>query len=119
MRSFFNHAALAIVCMLCVVFYPGCKKQDIKLTTTDDVNIVDYMRRHPDQFSEFVKILDRVNVSPFLNAYGSYTVFAPTNDAIKLYLTKIGKTSTNDLDTESLLGLTRMHIIHDTVSHNT
>ncbi len=116
MKQFFKYLRLAVFCLVMIAFYSGCKKNDIKLTTTDDVNIVDYMRRYPDQFSEFVKILDRVNVSPFLNAYGAYTVFAPTNDAIKLYLTKIGKNSTDDMDTATLLSIVRLHIIQDTIS---
>ncbi len=94
----------------------GCKKQSITLTTTSDVNIVDYLRKYPDQFSEYVKILDRTNISPFLNAYGTYTVFAPTNDAIRSYLTEIGKKSTDDLDTAALKNLCRLHIIQDTIS---
>ncbi len=94
----------------------GCQKQHIKLTTTDDVNIVDYMRRYPDKFSEFLKVLDRTNISPFLNAYGTYTCFAPTNDAFKLYLQQIGKSSTDALDTAQLLSLCRLHLIQDTLS---
>jgi uncharacterized surface protein with fasciclin (FAS1) repeats len=74
--------------LLILTVLSGCKKQYLTLTTTEDVNIVDYMRKYPDQFSEYVKILDRTNISPFLNAYGTYTAFAPTNDAIKAYLVK-------------------------------
>lgn len=96
--------------------FTGCKKQSITLTTTEDVNIVDYLRKYPDQFSEYVKILDRTNISPFLNAYGAYTAFAPTNDAIKSYLTEIGKKSTDDLDTATLKDICRLHIIQDTIS---
>ena len=116
MKLFFKYTSVILICLLAIVFYPGCKKHDIKQTTTEDVNIVDYMRRYPDKFSEFVKILDRTNVSPFLNAYGAYTVFAPTNDAIRLYLQQVGKTSTDDIDTASLLAITRLHIIQDTIS---
>ena len=116
MKSFFKYIGIITICWLAIGFYAGCKKHDIKQTTTEDVNIVDYMRRYPDKFSEFLKILDRTNVSPFLNAYGAYTVFAPTNDAFKAYLLGIGKTSTDQLDTASLLALTRLHIIQDTIS---
>ena len=116
MKQVFKYIGVLTICLLAFVFYPGCKKHDIKQTTTSDVNIVDYMRRYPEQFSEFVKILDRTNVSPFLNAYGTYTVFAPTNDAFKLYLQQVGKTSTDQIDTATLLSLVRLHIIQDTIS---
>ena len=102
--------------LLMITALSGCKKQSITLTTTEDVNIVDYLRKYPDQFSEYIKILDRTNISPFLNAYGTYTAFAPTNDAIKSYLVEIGKTSTDDIDTATLKNLCRLHIIQDTIS---
>jgi uncharacterized surface protein with fasciclin (FAS1) repeats len=103
-------------CLILISIFSGCKRQNLTLTTTDDVNIVDYLRRYPDQFSEFVKILDRTNISPFLNAYGAYTTFAPTNDAIKSYLVEIGKTSTDQLDEVALKNMCRLHIIQDTIS---
>jgi uncharacterized surface protein with fasciclin (FAS1) repeats len=110
--------SLSALC-LAILLIAGCRKQDIRETTTDDVNIVDYMRRYPEQFSEYIKILDRTNISPFLNAYGTYTVFAPTNDAIKLYLQEVGKGSSDEIDTADLKNLARLHIINDTLATQT
>jgi uncharacterized surface protein with fasciclin (FAS1) repeats len=93
----------------------ACKKQQFDLLTTTDVNIVDYLRKSPDQYSELVKALDKTNISPFLNAYGTYTLFAPTNDAFKIYLKEIGKNSVDDVDVTVLRDLLRLHIISDTV----
>ena len=111
-----------IVIVLCfcsavtISMFTGCKKTPLAYTTTSDVNIVDYLRLYPQKYSEFVKILDRTNISPFLNAYGAYTVFAPTNSAIKLYLQKIGKSSTDLLDTASLAKICKFHLISDTIT---
>jgi uncharacterized surface protein with fasciclin (FAS1) repeats len=116
MKQFSKLTVLVPAFLLMLVFIIGCKKNNIRELTTEDTNIVDYMRKYPDQFSEFVKILDRTHISPFLNAYGTYTVFAPTNDAIKLYLQQIGKSSTDELDSAALLSVVRMHIIQDTIS---
>lgn len=57
-----------------------------------------YLSKH-DQYSEYVKLLKQVPVSPIskttvyqlLAARGNYTVFAPTNDAIQLYLDSLVK----------------------------
>jgi len=103
-------------CLIMLLYNTSCRKTQYTFLTTTDVNMVDYMRRYPDQFSELVKILDRTNISPFLNAYGTYTCFAPNNDAIKLYLKQIGKSSTDDLDTATLKALCRIHLVHDTIS---
>lgn len=110
---------IAVVCLcgtIVTATLSGCKKQALDYSTTSDVNIVDYLRKYPEQFSEYVKILDRTNISPFLNAYGAYTCFAPTNDAFKLYLKQIGKTSTDDLDTVALSNIIKLHLIIDTIS---
>ena len=107
---------MAVVACLALFALFSCKKTTIEMSTTEDTNIVDYLRKHPDQFSELVKILDRTNVSPFLNAYGTYTIFAPTNDAISLYLKQIGKTSTDQIDDASLLNVVRFHLLQDTIS---
>jgi uncharacterized surface protein with fasciclin (FAS1) repeats len=109
-------AGTVTVILAMVLAFFSCKKPDLKISTTEDANIVDYMRKNPNQFSEFVKILDRTEVSPYLNAYGAYTVFAPTNDAIKLYLQSIGKTSSDDIDTATLKKMVKFHIIQDTIS---
>ncbi len=93
----------------------ACKKQQFDLLTTSDVNIVDYLRKSPEQYSELIKALDKTNISPFLNAYGTYTLFAPTNEAFKIYLKEIGKTSVDEVDVNVLKDLLRLHIINDTI----
>jgi uncharacterized surface protein with fasciclin (FAS1) repeats len=102
-------------CLLLLLNIVACKKQNYELLTTSDVNIVDYLRRYPDKYSELVKALDRTNISPFLNAYGAYTCFAPTNDAFKIYLKDIGKNSVDDIDTATLKNVLRLHLINDTI----
>ena len=60
--------------------------------------ITDYLREHA-QFSEYYKLLGEMPVSKMssttclqlLSARGHYTVFAPTNDAIQLYLDTLVK----------------------------
>lgn len=115
-KHLFNLGVICIAFVLAVLSLTGCKKQHIDYTTTTDVNIVDYLRRYPDQYSEFVKMLDRTNISPFLNAYGAYTCFAPTNAAVKAYLKKIGKNSTDEIDTATLKNICKLHLIQDTIT---
>lgn len=45
----------------------------------------EYLDKNPKLFSEFTRMLDTTGVMGLLKAYGVYTVFAPTNDAIKDY----------------------------------
>ena len=42
----------------------------------------EYLRKHPDSYSEFTRLLDTTNVMSLLNTYGTYTCFAPDNKAM-------------------------------------
>ena len=56
--------------------------------------IISYLQDYPDSYSEYVALLDSVKVSDFsqssmsqlLSARGNYTCFAPTNEAVQLFL---------------------------------
>jgi uncharacterized surface protein with fasciclin (FAS1) repeats len=62
-------------------------------------------------FSEFAALLDTTKVMKLLNTYGSYTCFAPNNDAMrKFYLLK-GKKSLKDFKLDSLKIIAFDHII--------
>ena len=58
-----------------------------------DRTIIDYLSTH-EQYSEYMQLLDELHVSPISNttfrqlfsARGHYTVFAPTNEAIQIFL---------------------------------
>ena len=60
--------------------------------------IAGYLSKH-EQYSQYVELLKQVPVSPvskttvyqLLSARGHYTVFAPTNDAIQLFLDSLVK----------------------------
>lgn len=118
MNRLYNNkiATVVIVFILSVLVISACKREVITMTTTSDVNITGYFDNHPDQFSEFQKILERSGTSSFLGAYGKYTIFAPNNEAVKAYLQTIGKASVNDVDQNVLKDLVKLHTIVDTVS---
>ncbi|MDP4289566.1 MAG: fasciclin domain-containing protein [Bacteroidota bacterium] len=77
-----------------------------------------YLDKYPETFSEFRKILDITGNASFLNAYGTYTLFAPTNDAINAYLKGLGKTSVDQVDVNVLKDMVRFHLLSDTIRSN-
>jgi uncharacterized surface protein with fasciclin (FAS1) repeats len=97
----------------------GCKQEALVYTTTTDTNITSYLEKYPERFSEFRKILDLTGTASFLNAYGAYTLFAPTNVAIKAYLTEKGQTTIEQIDAAELKNLVRFHLLSDTIRSNT
>ena len=64
-----SHLLLSVFVAMLVLFQTSsCKKPDIKMNTTEDVNIVGYLEKNIDSFSLFKQILDRTDNSAFLNA---------------------------------------------------
>lgn len=61
--------------------------------------IVSYLQDYPESYSEYSALLDSVKVSDYsettmtqlLSARGNYTCFAPTNEAIQLFLDSLQK----------------------------
>lgn len=101
-----------------LTFLPGCKKTEYPLVSLNKtLNITSYLEANPSQFSMFDQILQRTGYDGFLNAYGAYTVFAPNNDAVNLYLKSRGKTAVNDINIDTLKNLVKYHVIlNDTIS---
>lgn len=93
----------------------SCKKIDIVTATTEDVNIYDYLVKNGDKYSDFAKMIEKAGYADFLNAYGSYTVFAPTNDGIKAYLQETGKTSIDAFTVPEIQNIIKLHLIQDTI----
>ncbi len=79
--------ALAYCCLL------SCNKTVYRESTTDEVNIAGYFDKHTETYSLFVNMLTRAKAYGFLSAYGTYTVFAPTNDAVNSWIKDNGKNS--------------------------
>ena len=116
MNKTFKRLAVFGIGIIGFAYFIGCKKVEIVKATTTDVNIYDYLKQHPDSFSELVKIIDKSGYAGFLNAYGSYTMFAPTNSGVKLYLGEISKTSVDQLTEDQSKTIVKFHLLQDTLT---
>jgi uncharacterized surface protein with fasciclin (FAS1) repeats len=113
-RNFITTKGVFIMAAIMLVIY-SCKKEIFKLSTTSDVNITGYLEENPE-YSMLLEIMAKSKTQGYLGAYGTYTLFAPTNTAIQAWLTENGKTSVNDFSDEELLKFIKYHVIKDTVS---
>ena len=86
---------ISFLVTLLVLLVSGCK-EDIDTSSRyvfSTRTIASYLEAH-EQFSEYVRLLKEQRISSLsestvyqlMTAYGSYTCFAPTNDAISLYM---------------------------------
>ena len=72
--------------------------------------VSDYLLSN-QEFSEFSLILERAGMMKQMSAYGAYTCFAPTNEAINRYLSKKGLSSVNELSEADCDTIARTHLI--------
>src|SRR5438045_3543412 len=115
MKRIINKITIVLIVLAAVAYVSSCKKVAVVTTTTDIVNIYDYIKTHPNTYSSMTKIVDKSGYAGFLNAYGSYTFFAPTNDAVQLYLTSLGKTMDQLTETEAK-DIVKFHLLEDTLT---
>jgi len=107
---------LIIIIVFGLLLCSECVKEEYVIATSDDVLMGAYFEQESEQFSSFLDMLVKSEFLSFLNAYGAYTCFAPTNEAIDAYLVSKGKNSLDDFDPDELKDLVRYHIIADTLN---
>lgn len=105
---------LTLVFLIALVFQ-NCSEQKIKETTDETLNITEYLRANPD-YSMFLELLDLTNYASFMNTYGTYTVFIPTNDAVQQYLNDVGATSLSQVPLVDLQNIAKLHILDQRIN---
>ncbi len=94
-RTIIRQGSTLLLAALCAVAMVSCSEEidtSNRYTFTDET-VLSYLEKH-EQYSQYVSLLYQVPVSDvsessvaqLLSARGHYTCFAPTNDAIQLYL---------------------------------
>jgi uncharacterized surface protein with fasciclin (FAS1) repeats len=61
-----------------------------RFKTFEEETVATYLESHPEQFSEYLKLVKANGMYDLLNAYGAYTCFAPTNAAMQSYYAERG-----------------------------
>jgi uncharacterized surface protein with fasciclin (FAS1) repeats len=93
------------------LFWITCNENvgDDYVTFREDT-VFSFLESEPELYSDFVEMLKISDVSDLLSAYGTYTCFAPTNDAMKAYYEQNG-TSLQEMSTEDIRELVFNHVI--------
>lgn len=93
-----------LICKIAALaFVPGmlsltsCKEDidESNLYTFTGETIEDYLANRPDKFSSFNYILQRTELDKLLSGYGTYTCFAPDNEAVATYIDSLYNDETN------------------------
>ena len=91
----------------------SCTEEKYKESTDETLNITEFLRANEAEYSLFLEILDVTDYASFMNTYGTYTLFLPTNDAVNQYLSDLGASNVADVPMEDLQELAKLHIIDE------
>lgn len=108
-------AKLAAFSLFMLTVFMACEPEEYPVETTDEVNMTVFFEQHPDQYSKFLQMLETTRASGYLAAYGTYTVFAPSNEAVDAFLAEEGVASVEELESNKLSKIVKFHIIEDTL----
>lgn len=87
-----------IICPLSLsITFSSCKEDidESNLYTFTGETIEGFLTSHSDQFSNFNYVLSRIGYDKILSAYGTYTCFAPRNEALMSYVDSLYDDMTN------------------------
>lgn len=70
----------------------------------------DYLNNH-DDYSQFAAVVRKAGLMDLLSAFGTYTCFAPTNEAMNRYLSESGYGSVDNMPVSMCDTIARMHLM--------
>ena len=105
---------LSLLAVLAIIII-NCTSEKYKESTDETLNITGYLENNREQYSMFLEILETTNYSTFMNTYGTYTLFLPTNEAVKNYLNEEGFSSISDIPIEDLQDLAKLHVLEERI----
>jgi uncharacterized surface protein with fasciclin (FAS1) repeats len=118
MKKYLSITGTAFIGLLIIFYANSCKKITYVESTTTDLNIYGYMKANPGKYNSIAQIVEKSGFSGFLNAYGSYTMFVPTDSAVSIYLTEVNKTLAALTEKEAQ-DIVKIHLLEDTLTTNT
>lgn len=89
-KTLFKQAALVATALMTMGVLNSCVDEitDESRYTFKGNTVASYLEQYPDTYSSFVYILKKGDRYNLMEAYGSYTCFAPTNDAVAQYISR-------------------------------
>ncbi|MDR2087598.1 MAG: fasciclin domain-containing protein [Dysgonamonadaceae bacterium] len=106
-----------IFCLLpAIFFFSSCEKMmDGEIYQVYDEKMIDELMEE-QQLSAFLSVVQKAELTGTIHAYGTYTLFAPTDEAIKAYLQENGKSGVDALTKEEAEAIVKYHLIRDTLA---
>jgi uncharacterized surface protein with fasciclin (FAS1) repeats len=107
---------LLLPALLVVAALPLChscvdEMENKTFLTSDEEMMDDYILNKDNSMSSFLEIADRAEFRGMIHAYGTYTFFVPTNEAVAAYLQELGKSSVAELTKDESVQIIKYHVV--------
>ena len=105
---------LSFLAILSMPFFLSCVDNDDvpeQMYTAKKMTAGAFLESHPERYSEFINLLKRTPYFSMMTTYGRYTLFAPTNDAMELFIKDNGYGSIEKIPQGICDSIARTHII--------
>ncbi|MEN3323218.1 fasciclin domain-containing protein [Mariniflexile soesokkakense] len=118
MKNLFNlHNLLRLsLTVVVTIFVLNCTSEKFKESTDETLNITEFLKANKADYSLFLEILEITDYASFMNTYGTYTLFLPSNEAVTKLLNDLGVNSVKDVPLEDLKELAKLHILSESVN---
>jgi uncharacterized surface protein with fasciclin (FAS1) repeats len=102
-----------VVCLIALSMF-SCTENQVELGRSPNLNkinksIFDYLKSNPS-YSILVQALDTTKLSDVVNAYGSLTMFAPSNDAFIKYFGRKGISGLSKMNIDAIRMILEYHL---------
>lgn len=109
--------SLAALVIFIAAFFSACETEVKEWEATlNELVITEYVINNPELFSEFEGVLNVTGVGNILRVRGPFTLMLPTNNAMQAYYSKMGVSSFDEIDIETLETLAYNHIFQGEIS---
>lgn len=117
-----NKVAFAVLAALAMgISITSCVDNDAddnnqNFYTAKKFSAAQFLENNPERYSMFKEILSKANCFNMLATYGDYTLFAPTNDAVSLYLKERGYKQVSEIPSNVCDTIAYAHIVQENVT---
>ncbi|MDR1763781.1 MAG: fasciclin domain-containing protein [Dysgonamonadaceae bacterium] len=108
-------ALFAAACLSALAVLVSCEKalEGETYRVYDDKMLDELLDEY--QLTAFKSVVEKAEMTGTIHAYGAYTLFVPTDEAVNAYLQSLGKSGAEALTKDEAAAIVKYHLVRDTL----